>query len=135
METDTNPESPDRPSGLVHPEPFWTRTSNRLRAVLVPVGIYLLVGFIIVIAHGIWPDTIPKWIIWIIAAPLIYVLMELVVHLLAVPFMLLAKIPPFSWVAWWLRCEDGEGDPVLRFAGLAFGLLAIFLVVLKLVYP
>lgn len=37
--------------------------------------------------------------------------------------------------AWWLKCEDGEGDPLLRFAGLAFGLLAVFLLALKLFFP
>ena len=81
------------------------------------------------------PKTFVGWMLFLLFAPLILILGDLLIRLLATPFMLLAQIPPFSRVASWLKCEDGDGDPLFRFAGLAFGLLAVFLLSLKLLFP
>jgi hypothetical protein len=80
------------------------------------------------------PKSVAGWVLFLLLAPLFLFLGEAFFHLLAALVAQLAKIPPFSWVAWWLRCEDGEGEPVLRFAAIAFGLLAIFLFALQLIY-
>ena len=139
MDPDADSDVPDRPMGLTESRNQRIRIADRLRSWLVPIGLYLLFGFILVIAYGIWPDTIPKWLLAVVFAPILLflgeALGELVFRVIGAPFMLLAKVPPFSWLAWWLRCEDGEGDPVLRFAGLAFGLLAVSLFALKIIFP
>lgn len=142
MDDEATPEVCAQTTKPVYREPSWIRFFNRFGSVAIPVGIYLAIGILLLVSYAIWPDMIPKWLLWIVFAPVFLLLLfigevlgELVFHVVTMPFKLLAKIPPFSWLAWWVRCEDGEGEPVLRFAVIAFGFLAVFLFALKLLYP
>lgn len=132
------PSSPDRDDGAFHTAGISEDQSashnqcvsggpQRLRAVLWPIGFYLLVFFVFVLVSRIWPNTIPEWLFWVAGGPVLFLLGELVAYVVG---YVLGKTPPFSWVFSWLRCEDGEGAPLLRFAALAFGFLAVFLIAL-----
>ena len=139
MDSDGNSGVSDRPQGLTDSENLRMRIADSLGSCLVRIGFWLLFGFILVVSLGIWPRTTPTWLVVIVIASALLILEEglakLFFRVFGTPFKRLPEIPPFSWLARWLRCEDSEGDRLLRFAGLAVGLLAAFLLALKIFFP
>jgi hypothetical protein len=108
-------------------------SSKRVIVAVVGLSVWLGVGFLIVVFESPFnkPTSLPTLILWCAVAPLLYVVAE---ALVVGPAHLLSKIPPFSWLFRWIRCEDGEGDPLLRFCAAAAVFLVVFFVALRLVF-
>ena len=110
----------------------------RLRAILLGVILWLAFGLGLVFlgsAGSERPATFWQWVIWSAAAPVVCLFLELVAGLLfAGPGRLISRVPPFSWVLGWLRCDRGVGDPILRFGALAVVFLMLFFLALRIIF-
>jgi len=91
----------------------------------------MVIGFVFIAASGRRPSTPWGWVLWSAAAPILALAGEAIYEGF---LFLFSKIPPFSWLGSWVRCEDGDGDPLLRFVGLAFGFLALFFIAIHIIY-
>jgi hypothetical protein len=104
---------------------------HTVKAVVICTCLWLIVGFVLIAMDGPRPTTLWGWLLWCAVAPVFCLLGEAIFEGLG---FLFSKIPPTSWLIRWVRCEDGEGDPLLRFAALAFGFLFLFLLALRMIY-
>jgi hypothetical protein len=109
------------------------RRISKAKAVLGGLAIWFGWGLLIIVFEFpvAKPKSIAAWIFWSAVAPLIYIVVGLIV---ASPFMLVSKAPPVAWVAKWIRCEDGQGDPLIRFGALAIGFLVLFFIGLRVFF-
>jgi len=126
MNIDTEHHRHDRDLMLSRAEWAARYIRDRLIGVLSFVALWLIIGaFLVVFEWGDWPDSILGWAFWIVLAPAIYILAEILFHLLLLPLYLLGQIPlvkrvlqkikttpPVPQVASWARSADSDGQLV-----------------------
>ena len=98
-----------------------------LRATAIFVVLWLAAGFAIVLLEGQWPKTLAQWILWCAAAPILYLLAELLFEGL---FQLLSRIPPIPWAIRWVNSGQDSWDRIVRVLALAAAFLVLFFIAL-----
>ncbi len=106
------------------PKPFSTA-----RQALVFVVVWAAIGIFVVLEFGVHPKSPQGWVFWVVVAPLLYLVGEVILEPLA---SLAARVPPLSWIRSWVgRGVDSE-DRIIRVVVLAAVFLLLFFAGLKI---
>ena len=106
------------------PKPFST-----VPQALVFVVVWAAIGAFAVLELGVHPKSPQGWVFWVIVAPLLYLVGEVIFEPLA---SLVARIPPLPWIRSWVgRGVDSE-DRIIRVVILAAVFLVLFFAGLRI---
>jgi hypothetical protein len=96
-----------------------------LRLSLGLLAMWLLFGLVLILEHGNRPTTTRQWVLWLLLAPVAYVLCEL---LATAAGTIAARMPPFSWLLRWVGSGIDSTDRIFRVGLLAIVFLILFFI-------
>ena len=106
------------------PKPFST-----VPQALTFVVVWAAIGAVIVFELGVHPKSAQGWVFWVIVAPLLYLVGEVVFEPVV---SLVARIPPLPWLRSWVAGGVDSEDRIIRVVILAAVFLVLFFVGLKI---
>ncbi|MCG6963943.1 MAG: hypothetical protein LJE95_11820 [Acidobacteria bacterium] len=85
------------------------------------IGLWVLSGLALIPDSNEPPKTPVQWALWLLVAPVVYVVGDFVASLLA-------RVPPFSWILRWIDSGVDATDRIFRVVVLAVVFLILFFI-------